>query len=418
MLACTTALAPMPSQVRNHAENIVLFWQLRHTLDLANVLAASVLDFSGREKFKAAVGDVGQRLIRFGRREAVRTLEGQIDAVKADVLARAAGKEDRSAWVYTGIKSFDDRCHPLNSAKGDGLTVVAGASGHGKSAYFRQVVWAKLQANGRALVYTRETDIESYIEQTVASACEIDLLNVPDYARLYPDRMEKFGAECDRLRDEVANRRLWVVQHEEATPLETIEQLARHYRAHAHLHGHPDMVVVDYLQLFSTSKRCNSREEVVAAVSHTLQALQRESGILWLVGCQYNESGIREMRAVRRDADGRTIHRLPNAGDLRESQSIYHDTDRCICLYRPPEDCRGADNWSPNTKQPEIWLCQIKRRKGGLGLVKCWFEARYTRFTELGRADVIQSEQNEASGGKVPESGMSKADWRRKKGKQ
>lgn len=405
----------LPSQVRYHAEQIVLYWQLRHTLTLANDLSAAVLDFQGREQFAERVGEIGQKFIRFGRTEAVRTLDDQIESVKKDVAAMAAGKEDRSRWVYTGLPTFDKRLRPLNSARLDGLTVLAGASGHGKSAGFRQVTWQKIQAGGRVVVYTRETDIESFIEQMMATVCEIDLMNLPEYARLYPERIEKFGAECDRLIRDIANKRLWVVQHEPATPLETIEDLAQHYRAHSHLHGHPDMVVVDYLQLFGTKKRCNSREEVVATVSHALQALQRESGNLWFVGCQYNEAGIREMRLVRRDGDGHVIHRLPNAGDLRESQSIYHDADRVICLYRPPVDCRDQENLSPNIKQPEIWMCQIKRRKGGTGVVKCWFEARFTRFTELSREEAIHSEQAAAAPGQVPSGGMDKTEWKKRK---
>lgn len=408
--------APTAQQIRYHAEQLVLLRQRRIALDEAATIArAAQHEFEGREKFAEILGAVGQKIIRFGRREAVRTLEDQIEAVRADLQQRAKGKEDRRNWVYTGLPTFDTRLKPLNSARLDGLTVIGGGSGHGKSAIARQFLWNLLENGGTAVVYTRETDIESFIEQMVATACRLNL-NDPKGALL--ESIKAFDETCARLLAEVANKRLWVFQNEPATPLEKIEQLQQHYRAHAHLHGHPTMVIVDYLQIFGTEKRCGNREEVVATVSHTLQALQRESGNLWLVLAQLNESGLRDMRTLKRDANDKVIHRMPGAGDIRESQAIFHDADRVIMLYRPPVDCRDQDNWGGNTLKPEIWLCQIKRRKGGEGFVRCWFDKRWTLFAELERTEMIAAEQNAATGGAVPPGGMTKEQWKEQQRKK
>lgn len=412
--------APTAAQVRYHAEQLVLLRQRRISLELAQDIArAAQHEFEGREKFAEVLGEVGQKIIRFGRREAVRTLEEQIEAVQEDLRLRAEGKEDRRNWVFTGLPTFDRRLKPLNSARLDGLTVIGGGSGHGKSALLRQLIWNLLENGGTAVVYTRETDIESFIEQMVATACKVDLNN-PQTA--LKESLALFDETCTRLRETIANKRLWVFQNEPATPLEKIEQLQQHYRAHAHLHGHPTAVGVDYLQIFGTEKRCGNREEVVATVSHAMQAMQRESGNLWLVLAQLNESGLRDMKTLRRDANEKVIHRIPQAGDLRESQAIFHDADRVIMLYRPPVDCRDQDNWGGNALKPEIWLCQIKRRKGGEGFVRCWFDKRYTHFAELERAEMLQAEQNAATGGAVPPGGQDKAKWqeeqRKKRGGQ
>ncbi len=403
MEAVTTA------QIRYHAEQLVLLRQRRIALEIsAEIAQAAQHGFESREKFAGVLGDAGQKIIRFGRREQTRTLEEQIEAVQEDMKLRSKGAEDRSNWVCTGLPTFDRRLKPLNSARLDGLTVIGGGSGHGKSAIGRQIVWNCLERGGSAVVYTRETDIESFIEQMVATVARVDLNN-PE--QVLPESLALFDSECTRLRTEVANKRLWVFQNEPATPLEKVEQLQQHYRAHAHLHGHPRMVMVDYLQIFGTEKRCGNREEVVATVSHTIQAIQRESGNLWLVLAQLNESGLRDMKTLRRDANDKVIHRTPGAGDIRESQAIFHDADRVVMLYRPPVDCRDSDNWGGNTLKPEIWLCQIKRRKGGEGNVRCWFEKKYTHFQELERAEVIQGEAGMATGGAVPEGGQDKAKW-------
>lgn len=408
-LAEITSGVVMSYQVRGLCEQLVLLRQRRHALELiADVSRATLAEYESREKFAEVLGEVGQKFIRFGRREAVRTLEEQIEAVRDDLVARAEGREDRRGWVPTGLPTFDARLKPLNSARLDGFTVIGGGSGHGKSALLRQLIWHVVETGGSAVVYTRETDIESLIEQMVATAVGVDLNN-PQQA--LKETVTAFRETCDRLLAEVANKRLWVFQNEPATPLEKVEQLQAHYRAHAHLHGHPTVVGVDYLQIFGTEKRCGNREEVVATVSHTLQGMQRESGNLWLVLAQLNEAGLRDMRTLRRDDSGKVIHRIPMAGDIRESQAIFHDADRVIMLYRPPVDCRDQDNWGGNMLNPEIWLCQIKRRKGGEGYVRCWFNKRITKFTELDRGELMMAQHNTSTGGAVPPGGKSKAEW-------
>jgi replicative DNA helicase len=148
--------------------------------------------------------------------------------------------------------------------------------------------------------------------------------------------------------------------------------------------------IVDYAQLFGTRRRFTNREQEMAYVSHTLQALVRELGGVWLIGCQFNEAGLVEMRTPKHDDKGRLIHRLPQRGDLRESQAFFHDSDRTLGLYRPPEDCRGQEQTSSNILNPEMWIVQMKRRRGGEGFVRCWFQKRFTRFVELGELDASE----------------------------
>lgn len=394
--AATATNASNLVSFRQDCERLRLLWEQRATLDLTMDLRQGVIDFATREEFAELLSGIGQRLIRFGRTEASMTMQEHIEEVEKDFEKRILGTEDRSRWIFTGLPTFDKRLKPLNSAKLDGLTVIGGGSGHGKSAIVRQWAWSCLKAGGTVLFYTLETDLESLIEQMVSSVVAIDLENIQEYAKLYPDRAERFRAECKWLREEVAGKRLWMVQHGEGTKMETIEDLESHYRAHANLYGHPHLVVVDYLQILGTKSKARSREETVATVSHGIKRLKLEAGNCWLVPAQLNETGLREMRAAQKDANGKIRHHIPGAGALRESQAIYHDADRVIMLYCPPEDCRGQDNWGGNTQKPEIWLCQIKRKKGSTGWVKCWFEKKFTRFIELGYAEVIEGEGRSA----------------------
>lgn len=318
--------------------------------------------------------------VRHARRGATQVgLAERIDSVVADVSATVNGQVDKSGWIYTGLDTFDKRCRPLGCQAEDHLVVDAAGSGLGKSAFMRQIAGGALARGQRVRIYSRETSTSGCIEQLASSRTALDLMHQEEWTQ---DMLKKFAEECAALR-EIADKRFWCVQSDASTPLFTIEELEDDARYFAATQGAPHLWIVDYLQLFGAKRRFSAREQEVAYVSHRLQALCRELGGVWVVGCQMNEKGLSEMRQVRRDAEDKVIHRLPGPGDLRESQAIYHDADRVIAHYLPPVDSRDQDQTSLNIANPEVWLCQIKRRKGGIGVVKTWFEKRYTRFVEL-----------------------------------
>lgn len=312
------------------------------------------------------------------------TLRERIASVKIEVQSRADGTEDKSGWIHTGSPEFDRHLRPLGSDAEDHLIVIGGGSGHGKSALMRQWAGQALTDGQTVWNYTRETSTHGWILQMAANWARVNLKTLAEAPK---DQVARLHEACDRLAD-YASKTLFVFQQEAGTQLLTIENFVEHVQTRVWEHGAPHLIVVDYLQLFGTEKRVGNREQEVAHVSHTLQSVQRGlRSTVMLVGAQLNEGGLKEMRAPKRDEEDRLVHRLPNAGDFRESQAIYHDADRVIAIYRPPEDCRGAENYGLNVTMPEQWLCQIKRRYGGEGAVKFWFEKPFLNFREFNRGD-------------------------------
>lgn len=358
------------------------------------------------EVFAAQLSALSSAIRHARKGGGVARLAEVIDNVVAETTAVVEGKVDKSGWIYTGLPTFDARCKPMGSQRSDHLVVDAGGSGLGKSAFMRQVASNTLKNDKqRVRFYTREDGIEGTIELMAASRARLDLNKRETWPR---DMLKNFAEECAVLRA-LADKRLWCVENTAATPMLTIEELEDDARYFAATQGAPHLWVVDYLQIFGAKKRFNSREQEVAYVSHRLQGLCRELGGVWLVGCQMNETGLAEMRTLKRDENDKVIHRLPRAGDLRESQAIYHDADRVIAHYLPPVDSRDQDQTGPNIDQPEVWLCQIKRRKGATGVVKCWFEKRYTQFAEL--PSFTHSAATQQGGG-----GMTKAQFKGERG--
>ncbi len=377
---------PTTAQVHYFIEQVKFLWEARTGIVLARTYVEDIYnDTDGREGFKRLSGNLGQRLIIFGRREEAKTMEERVADIEADVVERIEDRQDKSRWLYTGMPTFDAVLRPLGSAREDQMVGVIGGSSQGKSALLRQFGDHFIHSGRRGVVFTRETSIDSWIEQAAASRCRVDLMNPERTTRA---EKEAFMAECKWLREQAAGKLLWCFQHEDSTPLGSVKDLEAQYRAFVNLHGPPDFVMVDYLQLFDAAKRCNNREQEVADVSHRLQALCRSAGNVWIIAAQMNETGLREQRTIRRDEDGKVIHRLPQAGDLRESQAFFHDLDRALAIYRPPVNSADDDNLEPAILRPEQWLCQIKRRRGGTGVSKCWFNRSHTRFEEFTRHEL------------------------------
>ena len=83
------------------------------------------------------------------------------------------------------------------------------------------------------------------------------------------------------------------------------------------------MIVVDYLQLMSSGKRVESRQQEVSEFSRQLKLLAKELDVPLVAISQLN-----------RGPESRTDKR-PQLADLRESGSLEQDADMVMLLYRP-----------------------------------------------------------------------------------
>ncbi len=125
------------------------------------------------------------------------------------------------------------------------------------------------------------------------------------------------------------------------------------------------LVVLDYLQLMSSGKRVESRQQEVSEFSRALKLLAKELGVPVIALSQLN-----------RGSEQRT-DKKPMISDLRESGSIEQDADMVILLHR--EDI--YDKESPRAGEADLIVA--KHRNGPTKTIVVGFQGHYSRFANM-----------------------------------
>lgn len=128
------------------------------------------------------------------------------------------------------------------------------------------------------------------------------------------------------------------------------------------------IIIIDYLQLITGSKREN-RQQIVSEISRELKILAKDLRVPVIALSQLS-------RSVEQRQDKR-----PMLSDLRESGSIEQDADIVAFLYRDAYyQKEQADSQEANNVTE---LILEKNRHGSLGTVKLYFHKEYTKFSSV-----------------------------------
>ena len=126
------------------------------------------------------------------------------------------------------------------------------------------------------------------------------------------------------------------------------------------------LMVIDYLQLMSSGKRVESRQQEVSEFSRSLKLLAKELEIPVIAVAQLN-----------RGPEQRTGNK-PQMSDLRESGSLEQDADIIVLLHRP--------EYYNNEERPgEADIIVAKHRNGQTRTIPVAFQGHVSRFANMAR---------------------------------
>jgi replicative DNA helicase len=126
-----------------------------------------------------------------------------------------------------------------------------------------------------------------------------------------------------------------------------------------------ELVIIDYLQLMSSGKKVESRQQEVSEFSRSLKLLAKELEVPVVALSQLN-----------RGPEQRT-DKKPLLSDLRESGSLEQDADIVVLLHR--EDMHERE--SPRAGEADLIVA--KHRNGPVATVTVAFQGHYSRFVDM-----------------------------------
>ncbi|MHB8342132.1 MAG: replicative DNA helicase [Mycobacteriales bacterium] len=128
------------------------------------------------------------------------------------------------------------------------------------------------------------------------------------------------------------------------------------------------LVVLDYLQLMTSPKRVENRQQEVSEISRSCKLLAKELDVPVVAISQLNRAS--EQRSDKR----------PMLSDLRESGSLEQDADVVVLLHR--EDFYEKES----SRAGEADFIVAKHRNGPTNTVTVTFQGHFSRFMDMSRS--------------------------------
>ncbi len=134
-----------------------------------------------------------------------------------------------------------------------------------------------------------------------------------------------------------------------------------------------DLVVVDYLQLMSSTRRIESRVNEISEITRSLKIMAKELNVPVITLSQ-----------LSRASEQRPDHR-PQLSDLRDSGSIEQDADIVLFLYREGYyDKNNEEDAAAPAVDVNSGECIVaKNRHGEMNTVKLHWQGEFMRFTDV-----------------------------------
>ena len=268
----------------------------------------------------------------------------------------------------TGFKDLDTMLSGLQKSD---LIILAARPSMGKTTLALDMArMAGVIHEKSILIFSLEMSSQQLVDRMLSAESRVNAWNLRT-GNLSSDR------EFSQLRDslgKLAKAKIYI----DDTPGNSIvrmKALARRIKAEKSL----DFIIVDYLQLMTTSKNYDSMVNQVTEISRSLKALAKELDVPVLALSQLNRA--EESRGGK-----------PRLSDLRDSGSIEQDADVVMFIHR--ED-KGKDE-SEKTNIAEILI--EKHRNGPVGKVELYFDEKTTTFLNLEKSNISEFAPSKASG--------------------
>jgi replicative DNA helicase len=271
----------------------------------------------------------------------------------AERYESVARGDAKFAPIRTGLRAFDERYGGLKRGT---LIVIAARPGHGKTALALGIGAHVARNTGPVQFFSLEMMYDSVAARLAAESIKVSVgeLNAMRQTQEIRQRVASLIGRFDGVP-------LWV----DARPALTIEQIRAKCIARKAQCGLA-LAVIDYIQIVKPSDGRMVREQQVARMVQTAQAMGKELDVPVIVCAQLN----REVE----NAGGRR----PRMSDLRETGALENEADVVLFPWRT-----GAEPSDDTVQDAEIVVGKFRNGPGGGETsVPVGWVGKYTRFVD------------------------------------
>ena len=258
--------------------------------------------------------------------------------------------------VPTGFADLDALTNGLHGGQ---LIVVAARPAIGKSTLGLDIARSASIRHGQtSCIFSLEMSRSEITMRLLSAEARVSLSSMRG-GRLTDDDWNRIA----RRMGEMSSAPLFIDDSPNLSMME-IRAKARRLRQRKDLR----LIVLDYLQLMTSPRRVENRQQEVSEMSRQAKLLAKELDVPIIAISQLNR--LSEQRQDKK----------PMLSDLRESGAIEQDADMVILLHR--EDAYEKE--SPRAGEADFLVA--KHRNGPTGTVTVAFQGHYSRFVDMSPA--------------------------------
>ncbi len=303
------------------------------------------------DRAQAAVYEVTERTTTENYTVLEELLQPTMDAI--DAIA----SQGKATGVPTGFADLDQVTNGLHPGQ---MIVVAARPGLGKSTLGLDFARSCSIRNGMtSAFFSLEMSKSEIVMRLLSAEAQIRL------ADMRAGRMsDEDWTRMARRMSEISEAPLYIDDSPNLT-LTEIRAKARRMKQRNDL----KLIILDYLQLMTSGRKVESRQQEVSEFSRQIKLLAKEL-----------EVPVVAMSQLNRGPEQRTDKR-PMLADLRESGSIEQDADMVVLLHRPD----AFENDDPRAGEADLILA--KHRNGPTTTITVAHQLHYSRFTSPAAAE-------------------------------
>jgi replicative DNA helicase len=264
----------------------------------------------------------------------------------------ASARDGRMLGVPTGFRELDDLTGGL---QGGQMIVIAARPAIGKSTLGLDIARAASISSGKAsVIFSLEMSREEITKRMLSAESGVKLTRLTK-GPMGPNDWERLAETAAT----VAKAPLFIDDSPNMSLMEIRAKCRRLKQQH-----NLQLVVIDYLQLMSSGRKVESRQQEVSEFSRALKLLAKEIDVPVIAISQLNRGP--EQRGDKK----------PMLSDMRESGSIEQDADIVVLLHR-------EDAYDYEARPGEADFIVAKHRGGPTKTITVAFRKDYAHFKDM-----------------------------------